>query len=448
MSQATTAPSKIPKAKGNLLLGHFREYFANAVDLFQRCYREHGDVVSVRLLPWRRVILLFHPDHIEQVLRHDHKTFSKDKLTRQLSTFMGNGLLTSEGDFWKKQRHLIQPGFAQSHVHRYVDIMVDYTDRLLQRWQADEVRDVHVDMMGLTLEIVARALFNADVAHDAKEVGDSIETVMDFFRNPLNWPRFRQWIPTGSLLRFKRAKNRLYQIIDEIIQKRRQNPEDVGDLLAHLFEAQDEAGASMTDRQLRDELITLMLAGHETTALALSYSIYLMSKAPEVERKLLEEIDSVLGKEPPTIEKLAGMPYLDQIAQESMRLYPPAWVLGREALQDVQIGDYLFPKGSQIDLCQWVVHRDARWYEEPEEFRPERWTPEMKEKLPRGAYFPFGDGPRICVGQYFARTEMKIILAKIYQKFRFDLEMTEPLGVIPSITLRPNLPVLMRVKRR
>lgn len=434
-----------PGPRGKFLLGHVTDYFRGPLEFFERCAREHGDIVQVRMLPWQTTYLLFHPDHIEQVLRHDHRHFSKDRLTHQLSSILGKGLLTNEGEDWRKQRRLIQPGFQHEKVQQYAGIMVSLARRTAERWQPGERRDIHSDMMQLTLEIVAKALFDADVETDARAIAGSLNTILTFFENPVNWPRFRYWIPTPGLLRFRKAVKCIDEVIYSLIENRRREGFSKDDLLSLLLQAQDEEGSTMSDQQLRDELITLLLAGHETTALALSYSFYLISQHPDVEGKLREEIREVLGDRPATMEDIARLTYAEQVIKESMRLYPPAWTLGREALEECEIGGFTFPKGAQFDLPQWIVHRDPRWHVQADQFIPERWGDERTADLPRCAYYPFGDGPRVCVGNYFAMIEATLALVTLLQNHSLKLVMDKPLQLVPSVTLRPRDGILMEI---
>jgi cytochrome P450 len=362
----------------------------------------------------------------------------KDKLTRWLIPLVGQGLLTSEGDFWRRQRRLAQPAFQRVQIERYATVMVDHTLAMLSSWQGGQVRNVHEDIMRLTLSIVARTLFSTELAGEADQIGESLEIVMNYFMSPLRWFGVREKIPLPSTLRYRRAIKQIDDIVYRIIGERRQNGQDPGDLLSRLLAARDEQGCGMTDAQLRDESVTLILAGHETTALVLFYTLYLLDRSPEVDGRLASELDNVLGGRAPTAADVPNLQYTEWVIRESMRLYPPAWGIAREALRDCEIRGYRVPKGTQIFIVQWLVHRDARIFENPDTFRPERWQNDLIKRLPRCAYFPFGDGPRVCIGNHFAMMEAVLILATIAQRFRLSTLPAQKLTFMPSVTLRPK----------
>jgi cytochrome P450 len=271
---------------------------------------------------------------------------------------------------------------------------------------------------------------------------------MNHFMSPMRWFRFLDYLPLPSSRRYWRAIDRLDRIIYRIIQSHRAEGRDRGDLLSRLLAARDEDGAGMTDRQLRDEVVTLVLAGHETTALVLFYTFYLLSQSPDAEERLAAELRAVLPNRSPTAADVPNLKYTEWVVREAMRLYPPAWGIAREALADCEIGGYRVPKGTQIFMTQWLVHRDARWFDDPEVFRPERWDNDLIKRLPRCAYFPFGDGPRVCIGNHFAMMEAVLILATIARRYRLSVEPGQTLELLPSITLRPKHGLRMRVRAR
>jgi cytochrome P450 len=304
-------------------------------------------------------------------------------------------------------------------------------------------------MMHLTLDIVARTLFDANVAgSEARAVGGALETAMKYLMSPITWTGLRRWLPSLGTWKFNRAIRQLDRILYGIIRERRREGRVADDLLSRLLTARGEDGSQMTDEQLRDELMTLFLAGHETTALALSYSFYLLSQHPEAEARLTAEVDEVLEDRPPTIADVPRLRYTEWVVKESMRLYPPAWAIGREPRKDCEIGGFFTPKGTQIMMNQWVVHRDPRWFEEPLTFQPQRWDNDLARRLPRCAYFPFGDGPRICIGNQFAMMETVLVLATVMQRYRLTTAPDYTLQVIPSITLRPRGGIPMIVHER
>jgi cytochrome P450 len=404
---------------------------------FTGIIREYGDVVGLRIFNFR-ILLINHPDHIEDVLLNHPRKFIKGRVLQANKRVFGRGLLTSEGDFWLRQRRLAQPAFHRARIAGYASTMVEYTERLLDEWQDGEERDVHKEMMRLTLQIVGKTLFDADVERDAQDIGKSMELLLELgadFRRTLFIP---QWLPTPTNLRLERAIRQIEKVLYRIIAEKRASGCDAGDLLSMLLAAQDEDGSRMTDKQLRDEAITLFLAGHETTANTLSWTWWLLAQNPAVEAKLHAELRTVLAGRAPSLDDLPKLVYTNHIITESLRLYPPAWGTARTAIEDHEIAGYSVPKGSGVSFAQWTVHRDARWYDAPDEFRPERWEDDLLKRLPRFAYFPFGGGPRQCIGNTFALMETALILATIAQQLRFRLVEGHPVVPLASITLRPR----------
>ncbi|MGP0064230.1 MAG: cytochrome P450 [Isosphaeraceae bacterium] len=446
-SRARGVRKSPPGPKGNFLLGSTFAYLRDPMGFVAQAKRDHGDVVWLRLGNLR-TYLVSHPEHIEYVLRTHADNFMKDKLTRWLIPLVGEGLLTSEGTLWRRQRRLAQPAFQHQQIERYAAVMVEHTERMLRTWQDGEVRDPHEELMQLTLGIVAKTLFDAELSENAKTVGHSLEVVMNHFMSPMRWFRFLDYLPIPSSRRYWRAIDRLDRIIYGIIKSHRDEGRDRGDLLSRLLAARDEEGAGMTDRQLRDEVVTLVLAGHETTALVLFYAFYLLSQSPESEARLADELHAVVPDRSPTAADVPNLKYAEWVVREAMRLYPPAWGIAREALADCEIGGYHVPKGTQVFMTQWLVHRDARWFDDPEVFRPERWDNDLIRRLPRCAYFPFGDGPRICIGNHFAMMEAVLILATIVRRYRLVVEPGQTLELLPSITLRPKHSLGMRLHGR
>jgi cytochrome P450 len=436
-----------PGPPGHFLLGNALQIMRDPFGFVVRAARDHGDVVRFRFGPLV-FYMLNHPDDIEHVLRGNHRNYIKDKGTRLLSGVLGEGLLTSEGETWRRQRRLAQPAFQLDQIQKYGAAMVAYTGHMLKDWRPGQTRDVHADMMALTLEIVARTLFGASVVGQAERVGRAMDEVMQFWASPLAMFSWLHWLPTPANRRYRRATRELNAIIADTIARRRAGGPEGDDLLSRLLTVRDEDGSQMTDRQLRDELVTLFLAGHETTALALSFCFYLLALHPEADARLAAELDDVLGGRPPTAADVPRLRYTEWVVKEAMRLYPPAPSIGREALADCEVAGYHIPKGAQISLVQWVVQRDPRWFDDPEAFRPERWDNDLARRLPRCAYFPFGDGPRICIGNHFAMMEAVLILAAVAQRYRLTLAPGFTLELLPSITLRPKRGVRMVVHER
>jgi cytochrome P450 len=403
----------------------------------ERAARNYGDIVCLRFFHIR-TFLLFHPDHIEDVLVNNARKFIKGRVLRANRHIFGNGLLTSEGDFWLRQRRMMQPAFHRSRIANYATTMTACATRLIESWKPGQLIDLHDAMMRLTLQVVGKTLFSTDVERDAPQVGETLRVLLEYttdFRRLMVTPK---WLPTKMNRDANRAVRQLTEIIDRIIQRRRNSNEDTGDLLSMLLHAQDDDGSRMTDQQLRDEALTLFLAGHETTASTLSWTWWLLAQHPRVEERLHAELDSVLHCRTPTLDDLPRLTYASHILSESLRLYPPAWAVARLAVEDHELGGYFVPKGTGIAAIPWVIHRDSRWYDSPELFNPERWEGDLLKRIPRFAYFPFSSGPRQCIGNSFALMEATLVLATIAQQFRFNLVPGHPVVPLPSITLRPR----------
>jgi cytochrome P450 len=436
-----------PRLKGEFLLGNLRDFRRDRLALFTRCARDHGDVVAVRLghIP---AVVLSHPDAIEQVLVTQSRNFIKHFLLRMNRLLLGNGLLTSEGDFWLRQRRLIQPAFVRQSVLQYSDVMVAYAERLLAGWRDGDTRDLHVEMTRLTLEIAAKTLFDADVAGDAPEVGQALAVALARYERRIGglYP-VPVWLPTPGNRRLRRAVGRLDDIIFRFIRQRRESGSDRTDVLSLLLHARDEDGSRMTDRQVRDEAMTLFLAGHETTALALTWTGYLLAQHPEVHDRLMVELREVLGDRAPAAGDLPRLRFTEHVVTESMRLYPPVYAFGREALHDCEVMGYHIPAGTTVFMSQWAMHHDPRWFHEPEKFLPERWADGLAQRLPKFAYFPFGGGPRLCVGNLFAMVEAVLVLATLARRFRFEVVPGQQIVPWPSMTLRPRYGLRVVLRR-
>ncbi|HXP69155.1 MAG TPA: cytochrome P450 [Candidatus Dormibacteraeota bacterium] len=440
-----------PGPKGRLLVGNAFDFSrGNWLDFFIRCAREYGDVVSLRVLNVP-ICLLTHPDDIENVLVKNASNFVKSRNYGALKPILGNGLLTSEGVFWQKQRKLVQPSFRHESIAAYAEVMVGTTEQMLSGWRDGQTRDLHEEMVGLTLEIVAKSLFGADVSQETDKVGRAMH---DITNRLLAMPNLSFFLPKGfplpSSVRLRRAVRELDGIIYSMIRARRTESHRSHDLLQMLLEIQDEDGSHLTDEQLRDEMMTLFIAGHETTAIALSWTWYLLAQHPEVEARLVDEVSSLLHGRVPWVSDLRSLPFTEMVLKETMRLYPPAWVVGREALNDFHTRGYRIPAGTNVLLVQWITQRDARFYTEAERFNPDRWKddPIQSGRLPRYAYFPFGSGPRVCIGAGFAMMEATLLLATIAQRFRLTLASDQPVEMLPSISLRPRNGIKMMLHER
>lgn len=439
MQEIQNAKSKIlpPGPKSRFLIGNFPLGSPDPLGLLTRWAHEYGDIVYYRAFHFP-VYFLNHPDLFEYVLVTNRDNFIKGRGFQSNRRIFGNGLLISEGDFWLRQRRLVQPAFHRDRIAAYAEVMVAFTERMLATWRDGETRDVHQDMMRLTLEIVARALFSADIAAEVDAVGTALEIFMQQnMRGRMLFPLLRS-LPTPGNLRYWRAVKRLDRIVYDIIRERRAERNDNGDLLSMLLHAQDEDGGRMTDQQLRDEAVNLILAGHETTALALSWTWWLLSCHPEVEARLLAEIREVLGGRTPSVHDVPRLAYTEMVVKESLRLYPPVYAMPRIALEECEMGGYRVKARASVVISQWVMHRDPRYFTEPERFKPERWTKEFEKQLPKFVYLPFGGGPRLCIGQPFAMMEAVLLLATIAQKFQLRLAPDPPVEVLPTMTLRPK----------
>lgn len=437
--QQTNRTSLPPGPKGSLIMGVMREFNRDTLGFITRC-RDYGDVVHSRFL-YVHAYFLYNPADIETLLTTNAKSYRKAQSLRSpfFHRLVGNGLVTSEGDFWRRQRRLAQPAFHRQRISSYGDVMVQYTQRALNGWKHGERRDLARDMTRLTLEIVVKTLFNSDVSNDADHIGQILSGLVKPFASQatVKWILDNR-LPTPGHRRYFNAVSEIDRIVFRIIAERRASDYDEGDLLSMLLQAQDDDGTQMSDAQLRDEVMTLFLAGHETTALALSWSWYLLATHPDAEQKFHGELEAVLGGRPPEVSDLPKLKYTEMIVKEAMRLYPPAYAVGREAIEETEIGGYRVPKGTQLFAFQWVTHRDARYFDEPDAFMPERWTTEGAEQLPKYAYFPFGGGPRQCIGNYFAMMEIVLLLATIGQRFRFSLDPDHTVEVLPVLSLRPK----------
>jgi cytochrome P450 len=441
MSATATATATATRTgpPGRWLTGHMAEFGADRLGFLERCAREYGDEVPIRLGP-NRAWIVSHPDRIEDVLVTHNKSFKKHSGLSFFRYILGDGLLTSEGPQWLAQRRLMQPAFHAKQLARYIPVFVELTRAMLASWKPGEPRDLYREFAHLTLGIAARTLFAADTSADAEGVSATLRSIVadnDIrMRQLVPWP---MWLPTPSNRRLKAAVAKLDAVLYAIIARRRADGGAGDDLLSTLLRATDEIdGRKMTDRQLRDEVMTLFLAGHGTSANALAWSWYLLAKHPAEAEKLHAEADAVLGDREPTAADLPRLVFANRVVSESMRLYPPAYLIGREALEPLDLGGLKLRRGDTVFMSQWVVHRDGRWFPEPERFDPERWAGDAAERLPKYAYFPFGGGPRVCIGNTFARTELPLVLAEIARHWRFTLADDRPVTPWAVVTLRPR----------
>ena len=441
--------SLFPGPRGLFGLRNLARFVRDQLGFLREMTDAHGDVVELRMLgrPW---ILLNHPDDIEQVLVREHAKLARDDYADILKRALGEGLLTSDGALWKKQRRLAARAFTPKRIRGYGDRMVDVTAQSVARWRDGDAIDLHAEMSRVTMEVVADALFGVGVGpSDVDTVRGSMEEINAFFANsPEALLRLPPSVPTPRNRRMNAAIAAIDALLFRIIEERRRDPEERDDLLGALLAARDDDGSAMDDAQLRDECVTLFLAGHETTALALAHTFFLLSRHPAVARRMQAEIDGVLGERLPRSDDAKALPYTRQVLEEAMRLYPPAWITGRAVAEPFELRGRTLPAGAQLVVSQWIVHRDPRWFEDPEGFDPDRFAPERAKDRPRFAYFPFGGGPRVCIGNHFAMLEAILLTATIAQRFRLDLLPGERLEFDPSVTLRPKRHVRARLVAR
>ena len=448
MATALEAPG--PKRTlwpGGQLLGFQRD----PLGFLTRLARRYGDVAQFRVGP-QRAFLLSEPELIRDLLVTHHERFHKGRALQRAKRLLGEGLLTSEEEFHRRQRRLAQPAFHRQRINAYGAQMVEYAERTSERWRDGQTLDVAHEMMRLTLAIVGKTLFDADVESEADEVGEALTDVMELFGYLM--------IPYAELLehfpmlpqtrRFNRARARLDAVIYRIIEDRRRSAGDRGDLLSMLLLAVDEEGdrTGMTNEQLRDEAMTIFLAGHETTANALAWTFYLLAQNPEAERLLHAELDAVLAGRPPSVEDVPALRYTEMVVAEAMRLYPPAWAVGRMAVADHEAAGYHIPRGSLVLASQFVTHRDARYFPDPERFDPERFAPEAKAARPQFAYFPFGGGPRRYLGEGFAWMEATLTLAALARRWRLRLAPGQRVEPLPQHLLRARHGMSMTAEKR
>jgi cytochrome P450 len=440
----------VPQMSGLPGVGNLISMSADPLDFLVRTARRFPDLVHVRMLGGGYV-QVNDPHLIEEVLVARSAAFHKDKgLKVYARAVFGDGLLSSDGDFWLRQRRLAQPAFHRERIAGYADLIRKHTLEAMAAWRVGEVRDVHEDMMRTTLRIVADALFGAQKDESIVEIGECLDVIMARFDVrgvvALLEQALGRVIDRAKQERYEAAVQRLDAIVDGVIERSRRDTQHADHLLAMLIAARDEDGSAMSDAQLRDESRTMFIAGHETTALSLSWTFWLLALNRDAHLRLREELEHVLAGRAPELSDLPKLTYTDQVIRESMRLMPPAWSIQREAMTDVEIGGYRIPKGSDVLLSQYAMHRDSRFFKEPERFLPERWTPEFTRHLPKYAYFPFGGGPRLCIGQQFAQMEAVLMLAMIVQRFDMELAPGQRIVPQPSITMRPKYGLKMRLR--
>lgn len=436
-----------PGPRSKIPFRYLRTLQRDPIPFFTRLADEYGDASQFHVGS-QQIFFFNHPDLIRELLVTQHRAFHKSRVLQRSKIIFGEGLLTSEEEVHRRQRRLVQPAFHRERIARYAEVMIGRAGRV--GWRGGEVLDIHLEMMRLTLSVVAKTLFDAEVEQEADEIGAALTSLVDLFPTLMNpIANLLLKLPLPRTMRFRRSLERLDRTVYGIIDERRKSGEDRGDLLSMLLMAVDEEGdgGGMTDQQLRDEAMTLFLAGHETTANALAWTWYLLSLNPAAADAMHRELAAVLGDRLPTPADYARLPYTEMVVAESMRMFPPAWAVSRLAIEDAMIGEWLVPRGAVVVAAQAVTHRDARWFPDPDLFNPLRFTPEAKATRPKLSYFPFGAGPRICIGEGFAWMEAVLITATIAQRWKLEL-VSRDVTPQASITLRPKGGIRMRVSAR
>ncbi len=443
-----------PGLQRNLPLYLFRRFFrpGNPILLFEHLVRAYGPVSHYKL-GGSHIIFLNDPDLIREILVNQASSFIKERTQHRMKILLGQGLITSEGEFHMRQRRIAAPAFHRQRIQNYAGMMVERAAAMRAGWQPQQTFDISAAMMQLTLEIVAQTLFATDVTPEIRQINDEVNVIMRLYNYLVALPKAESYLrwPIPGLIRFRKARARLDSVVYRMIAERRASNQDRGDLLSMLLAGRDEAQSNdkgMSDRQLRDEVITIFLAGYETVANALTWTWYLLSENPAAAERMHAEIDTALEGRLPTIEDLPKLRYTEMVFAESMRLYPPAWAMGRQSTATVDLGPYRLPAGTYFFFSQYILHRSPEYYPNPLQFDPQRFTPEQKAVRPRFAYFPFGGGSRQCIGEAFAWMEGVLILATIAQQWRFQMVPGQPVDVQPKITLRPKFPMQMVAVRR
>lgn len=435
-----------PGPSGGWLSGSLPDFVSRRLEFLTECAQTYGKLSSFRL-GTRRVVLVNDPVLTEQVLFSDAKDYIKFFGLRMYRRMFGSGLILSEGDFWLAQRRLAQPFFLRNRVAGYAPTVVEFTERMIKVWKEGDHHDVSTDLMHLTGAITLKVLFGIDDPGAQAEFDTAHLNMLRLIQAGLGRPvRLPDWVPTPNNLRLRRAVGRMDSILDGLIAFRSENQGE--DYLTRLRQVCEGGGGTISRRQLRDELMTMFVAGRETTALTVAWAWSLLAQHPAAEEQIAEEWRAVLGHRPPQYEDLARLPYTNNVVAETLRLYPAAVLIGREAAQDVTLGDYRLPRGTTVLMSQWVSHRDPQFFDDPLAFRPERWENGLAERLPKCAYYPFGAGPRVCIGNQFAKMEASLITATVGRLWRFTLDPSARIEPWPAMTLRPRYGIPVILKRR
>ena len=435
----------LPGPAGSWLSGNWPEFRKDMLEFFHKYTSVYGDIYQFRLFAMRFCVVNS-PQLLHEIFVEKNDSFIKSWNMRQLKMAFGNGLVTSSGEFWKQQHRIVQPAFRRAKLHKYAQQMIDIIDTVVGEWQDGQTLDIHGEMVKITLQIVSKTLFNIDTQQDVQKVKDSVDVIVKQFasitssRIPIPF-----FVPTPQNLKVMKIFFQFPRSARRMIRARKKLGH-LDDLLSDLFKAQQELG--VTDKQVLDEVFTLLVVGHETTATSLTWAFYLIAKHPEVQEKMEEEIQRVMGDKKIEVEDIRKLTYTSNVVKETLRLYPPLWAIGRETIEDVQIGEHLIPKGVQVLMVQHVVHRDPRYFPDPQKFQPQRWEDGLEKKIPKYVYFPFGGGPRVCIGNHYNMIESTLILAMAIQKFRIEMPKDRGSELLPSITLQPRHKVHIAICQR
>jgi cytochrome P450 len=437
-----------PGLQLNLPFYLLRRFFkpGNPIALFQHLAQTYGRMAHYRL-GLSHIVFVNQLDFIQEILINQPQNFIKERTQRRMKILLGEGLITSDGEIHRRQRRIAAPAFHRQRIQAYGAIMVDRAANLRTQWQPHQPINVASQMMQLALQVVARTLFNTDVTDDVLQINNQVNVIMELYNYLIALPRaeaYMNW-PLPGLIRFRQARAKLDKVVQRMIAEHRADGVDRGDLLSMLLASRDEESdhSGMTDEQLRDEVLTIFLAGYETVANALTWTWYLLSQNPEAEGRMHAEIDAVLdGGRVPTLEDMSRLRYTEMVFAESMRLYPPAWAMGRQSIADVELGPFRFPAGTYFFFSQYIIQRSPEYFPDPLRFDPDRFLPENKAGRPRFAYFPFGAGGRQCIGEAFAWMEGVLMLATMAQKWRLRFVPGQIVEVQPKITLRPKYPMM------
>ena len=435
-----------PGLRRNLPFYLFSRFFraSNPILLFEYLQEQYGPVSHYKLGP-SHIVFLNDPEYIREILINQAPLMIKERTQRRMKILLGEGLITSDGETHMRQRRIAAPAFHRQRIAAYGDMMTARAATMREEWQPGVEIDAVREMMRLALQVVARTIFDTDVTEDVQTINTEVNAIMDLYNFLIALPKAEALLhlPIPGLMRFKRARRRLDAVVHRMIDQRRSSEYDHGDLLSMLLNSRDEErdGSKLTDDQVRDEVTTIFLAGYETVANALAWTWLLLAQNPEAEAKLHAELDTVLAGRVPTMADLPQLRYTEMVLSESMRLYPPAWAMGRQSTAIVEIGPYRLPKGTYFFFSQYIMQRTARYFPDPLRFDPERFTPEAKAARPKFTYFPFGGGNRQCIGESFAWMEAILMTATIAQRWRLRLVPGQRVAVQPKITLRSKYPI-------